>query len=207
VLKQHRGSGGNGVWKVELERDAAEPADMALAVRHAARGSTVERISLGAFVARCAEYFDAFGGAGLLVDQPYMERVGEGMIRAYLAGDRVAGFGHQFVTALAPLPDGATETPAPPPRYYFGADKPEFQDLRRKIESGWVAELQRLCGVETPDLPSIWDIDVLLGPKTPSGADTYVLCEINVSGVFPIPDESVAPLVRWTLEQLAARRS
>jgi hypothetical protein len=57
-----------------------------------------------------------------------------------------------------------------------------------------VAELQEVCDVATADLPAIWDADFLLGPKTPTGEDTYVLCEINVSGVFPIPDEAVTPL-------------
>ena len=47
--------------------------------------------------------------------------------------------------------------------------------------------------------------DFLLGERTPRGADTYVLCEINVSSVFPIPDESVAPLVTWTLDQAVSR--
>jgi len=32
-------------------------------------------------------------------------------------------------------------------------------------------------------LPIIWDADFLYGPKTPSGDDSYVLCEINVSAV------------------------
>ena len=28
------------------------------------------------------------------------------------------------------------------------------------------------------------------GPRTAAGEDTYVLCEINVSSVFPIPDDA-----------------
>lgn len=202
VLKQYRGSSGDGVWKIELEADATRPEAMMVAVRHALRGSRVEHTSLGEFIERSSGYFQAFGGAGSLIDQPYQERVTKGMTRAYLAGDRVAGFGHQFVTALAPLPEGTEETPPPPPRYYFGPDKPEFQDLRSKLEGGWVAEMQRLCDVKSDDLPAIWDADFLLGPKTPEGEDSYVLCEINISGVFPIPDESVRPLVSRTLARV-----
>ena len=37
-------------------------------------------------------------------------------------------------------------------------------------------------------LPVLWDADFLYGPRTASGDDTYVLCEINVSSVIPFPD-------------------
>jgi hypothetical protein len=40
----------------------------------------------------------------------------------------------------------------------------------------------------------LWDADFLYGPKTADGADSYVLCEINVSAVAPFPD-SAAPKV------------
>jgi hypothetical protein len=36
---------------------------------------------LSEFVARCEPYFD---GDGLMVEQPYQERIGDGMIRVYL---------------------------------------------------------------------------------------------------------------------------
>ena len=182
------------------------PPRIRVAIRHALRGSRVERLTLGEFVARCDGYFAAFGGAGPLIDQPYQDRIGEGMTRAYMAGNRVAGFGHQLVTALAPLPDGSEETPAPPPRYYFGPEQPEFQQLRQALESHWISEVQDICGVDTSDLPMIWDADFLLGPKSAAGSDSYVLCEINVSGVFPIPEESIPRLARWTLDQIKARR-
>src|SRR3954469_10887387 len=37
-------------------------------------------------------------------------------------------------------------------------------------------------------LPMIWDADFMLGPPDADGIDRYVLGEINVSSVFPIPD-------------------
>lgn len=98
----------------------------------------------------------------------------------------------------------AGEAPAPP-RYYFGPDQPEFQDLGKRMESGWVAEMQALCGVGDGELPVIWDADLLLGPKGADGAERYMLCEINVSGVFPIPEEAFAPLAEATRNRLLAR--
>lgn len=206
VLKQHRGSTGNGVWKVELVEDGASAASMRVGVLHALRGSSPETLFLAEFIERCRPYFDAFGGAGCMIDQPYQPRLGEGMIRCYMAGNRVVGFGHQFVTALLPLPEGANESPAPPPRYYFGPDKAEFQGLKSKLEGGWIAEMCGICGVAEAGLPVIWDADFLLGPALADGSDTYVLCEINVSGVFPIPDESVGPLAELAIERAGEAR-
>jgi uncharacterized protein DUF6815 len=58
------------------------------------------------------------------------------------------------------------------------------------MEQAWTPELARILDIERADLPTIWDADFLLGPKDKAGEDSYVLCEINVSSVFPIPDEA-----------------
>lgn len=207
VLKQNRGSGGNGVWKVELVRDAAPLEEALVRVQHAQRGAGVEELRFRNFLDRCSDYFQAFGGTGCIVDQPYAERLGEGMIRCYMVGDRVAGFGLHFVTALMPPPPGETGPPDPPNRVYYGPAKPEFQRIKALLESGWIAQMQRLLDVDTESLPAVWDADFLLGPKDAAGEDTYVLCEVNVSGVFPIPEDTVGPLAEAAVERaLAAKR-
>jgi hypothetical protein len=207
VLKQNRGSGGNGVWKVEVARPDAGGPDPVVRVQHGARGAAVEELPFSEFLARCRQYFAAFGGSGCIVDQPYCRRLAEGMIRCYLVQDRIAGFGHQFVTALMPPPAGSNGPPDPPPRLYYGPDRLEYQRIGRLMEESWLPEMQRILGIERDSLPIIWDADFLLGPPDPAGADTYMLCEINVSGVFPIPDESVAPLARATVERATALRN
>jgi hypothetical protein len=55
-------------------------------------------------------------------------------------------------------------------------------------------------------LPIIWDADFLLGPRTASGDDTYVLCEINVSSVFAVPDQAPAAIARLVEARLHAGR-
>jgi hypothetical protein len=204
VLKQLRGNGGNGVWKVRLLTDASSPADSDVEVLHALRGSRLEQLRLGDFVQRCASYF---ADAGCVVDQPYQTRLGDGMIRCYMVHDRVVGFGHQFVTALLEPPPGSLESPAPPARLYYGPNKPEFQDLKTRLESRWIGDLQRRLEVDTHSLPVIWDADFLLGPKTASGADSYTLCEINVSSVFPIPDEAPPPLAEAAVARVLAAKA
>jgi hypothetical protein len=199
VLKQYRGNGGDGVWKVERLRTGATGLDAPVRVLHAARGSSLEELPLAEFVDRCGVYFAA---AGCLIEQPYQERLADGMVRCYLVGDRVAGFGHQFVTALLPPPAGTRESPAPPPRLYYGPAKPGFQELRRRLESGWVSEMTATLGLTREQLPALWDADFLYGPKDARGDDTYVLCEINVSSVYPFPDEALAPLAEEVARRL-----
>ena len=204
VLKQYRGQSGDGVWKVALApTPRGEPFVYA---RHAKRGSVEERISLGEFFERCERYF---AGEGRMIDQAWQARLPEGMVRCYLVHDKVAGFGHQAINALYPAEPGTSpeSAPQPGPRLYHPPTLAEFQPLKRKLEEEWLPAMQRLLGIDTVQLPILWDCDFLLGPKNDAGQDTYVLCEINVSSVAPFPDSAVEPVARATLAraQAAAR--
>lgn len=216
VVKQLRGNGGEGVWKIQLSarahperaggHSASIPrAETLVCVRHAQRGCREEELTLAEFLNRCRPYF---AGSGRMIDQEYQERLPEGMIRCYLVHDRVAGFGHQAINALFPSPPGAppTEAPQPGPRLYHPPTRPEFQILKHRLEREWVPAAQRLLEIPTESLPLLWDCDFLLGPRSASGEDTYVLCEINVSSVAPYPGSAVPFLVDATLARVAAAR-
>ncbi len=190
VLKQNRGNGGIGVWKVE-QTDGGR-----VIVKEARGGSDPRTLPLAEFIAERLTEFEAGGG---LVDQAFQARHLEGMVRCYMSGDQVAGFGHQLVRALAGAEDGPSG-----PRLYSGPTDPRFQRIRALMERDWAPGLSRTLGIHPGDLPVIWDADLLLGPKTPEGDDSYVLCEINVSSVFPIPDETPEALARTTLERLTS---
>jgi uncharacterized protein DUF6815 len=213
VLKQYRGNGGNGVWKVEPRSsgaggfagsDHAPRSETRVRVRHALRGSVAEDVPLSEFLERCEPYF---AGTGRIIDQAYQERLTEGMVRCYLVRDRVVGFGHQLINALFPPPPGRApgDAPQPGPRLYYPATMPEFQTIRTKMEAEWLPAMQEALAVDTESLPVIWDADFLYGPKSASGEDTYVLCEINVSSVYPFPDEALEPLARETYRLLTER--
>ena len=51
----------------------------------------------------------------------------------------------------------------------------------------------------------IWDADFMLGPRSADGTDSYVLGEINVSSVFPIPDEASAEIARRVADRLKSK--
>jgi hypothetical protein len=205
VLKQYRGNGGDGVWKVQLPVNrtslALPQSGTPVRVRHAKRGCIEEEITLGEFFERCEQYFIA---DGRMIDQEYQERLPEGMIRCYLVQDNVVGFGHQAINALFPAPRDRppTEAPEPGPRFYHPPSKPEFQALKHQLEQEWVPAVQKLLEIDIRDLPILWDCDFLLGPKKENGEDTYVLCEINVSSVAPYPDSAVPFIIDATVARL-----
>ena len=194
VLKQHRGMGGQGVWKVERLDDET------VTVQHAAGGAEPELVGLGAFLDRCELYF---AGTGLIVEQPYQPRLPEGMIRAYLTHDRVVGFTHQYPRGL--LPPGVDIPPSS--KMFESPDAGAYQDIRVRAQTEWVPELQRILGLETHQLPVIWDIDLLYGPRAADGEDTYVLCEINVSSTFAFPEIAMPGVARAAVERIGNRNA
>ncbi|MBY5387765.1 Cj0069 family protein [Rhizobium leguminosarum] len=199
VLKQNRGNGGQGIWKVEL---AGAPADGAtsISVLEAKSGSVPEATHLSDFISRCESYFTE---GGCIVDQPFQSRLPEGMIRCYMSGSRVVGFGQQLVKALVTPPSGPGREPLQPgPRIMHPASSEPFHTLRTRMESEWTPEMMSTLGVEATSLPIIWDADFLYGPADAAGNDTYVLCEINVSSVFAIPDEAPAEIARAMASRL-----
>jgi len=212
VLKQYRGNGGIGVWRVQLQSNPligdgrhddslVLSYDTPISVRQAIRGAYEEVIPLGALLDLYRPYFV---NKGSVIDQAYQERLVEGMIRCYLAHNQVVGFGHQAVNALFPAPAGAppSAAPQPGPRLYHPPSKPEFQSLKSKLEQDWLPAVQKRLCIDTPQLPIIWDCDFLLGKKDTLGADTYVLCEINASCVSPFPEEAIPYIVASTVARL-----
>src|SRR5262249_37115963 len=192
VITRNRGNGGQGVWKVD---GLAGPRNRPMIRVLDATRDAAEELALDAFLARCAPYF----ADGCVIDQPFQARLSEGVVRCYMAGDRCARFGHQKVTALAAAPAARAE--AGRRLYTLNAD-PRFQRLRRLMEDEWTPRLTCLLGIPRRDLPMIWDADFMLGPPGADGTDSYVLGEINVSSVFPIPDEASPDNARRVADRL-----
>jgi hypothetical protein len=199
VLKQNRGNGGIGVWKVTpLDPDAS-----LVRVQHAApRDDATEDLPLGEFMERCAPMLS---GGGKLVDQPFCERIGEGLVRAYLVEREVVGFARQEPTKRS---DGPAATDLErvlglsSSKTMYAADAYEFARLREQLEGEWVPGLCELVQVGDADLPVLWDADFLLGPRV-RDEDSYMLCEINVSSVIPFPDDAPAKLATAVARHLS----
>jgi protein-tyrosine-phosphatase len=184
VLKQDRGHSGEGVWKVELVHNGDT-----IRLMHA-ESDAVTNVPLSTFMSSWQEHFSA---GSYLVEQPYLPRVAEGMIRCYMNQNRVIGFLHQLPKAngINVSQSGLIVTEGlPEGKRVYNADAPRYASLKAKLESGWVSEMCNQLAIDPDALPVLWDIDFIMGDHT------YLLCEINVSSVYP-PAE--API-----EQLAA---
>ena len=195
VIKRNRGNGGSGVWKVET---LASPRSRPMVRVLDATKDTSEELALDEFLDRCVEYFEV----GCVIDQPFQTRLSEGVVRCYMAGDSCAGFGHHKVKALVEAPAARAEAG---PRLYTSNAEPRFQRLRRLMEDEWTPRLTSLLAIPQRDLPMIWDADFMLGPRGPDGTDSYVLGEINVSSVFPIPVEASAEIARRVADRLRSK--
>jgi hypothetical protein len=189
VIKRNRGNGGQGVSKVEslLTSSMIKVLD--------ATKDAPEELTLDDFLRRCAEYFEN----GSVIDQPFQPRLSEGVVRCYMAGDRCAGFGYHKVKALVDSPDARSEAG---PRLYTSNADSRFQRLRRLMEDDWTPRMMKTLDIDDGSLPVIWDADFLYGPKDTAGADTYVLCEINASSCFAIPEEAPAAIARTVKQRL-----
>jgi hypothetical protein len=196
VIKRNRGNGGQGVWKVELlSSPRGRPSVRVLD----ATKETSEDLALDDFLERCRVYFED----GCVIDQPFQARLTEGVVRCYMAGDRCAGFGHQKVRALVASPEARA---AAGPRVYSSKADPRFQRLRRLMEDEWMPQLISLLEIPRHDLPMIWDADFMLGLRGTDGTDSYVLGEINVSSVFPMPAEASVEIARRVADRLRSKR-
>jgi len=82
VIKRNRGNGGQGVWKVET---LAGPRNRPMVRLLDATNDALEELALDAFLERCVEYFED----GCVIDQPFQARLSEGVVRCYMAGDRL----------------------------------------------------------------------------------------------------------------------
>ena len=204
ILKPQRGNDGQGVWKVQRKEmgETGPSSAPAMLVVQAAADDHLEVVSLPDFLERCRSYFS---GAGCLVDQAFQHRAADGMIRCYLSQDRIVGFAEQWPrreTAAAGLPAlgmASAKTMHEPSGV-------PFRELRRLMEETWLPSMLRILELAPVELPAIWDADFLLGPPDANGADTYVLCEINISSVLPFPDTAAASIARTAANRLEAAR-
>jgi hypothetical protein len=197
VLKQNRGNGVLGVWKVTPLTPADAPPTQATAmvrVQHAApRDDSTEVLSLDAFQRRCEQYFS---GGSALIDQPFIADVVHGMIRTYLVQNSVVGYARQQPGPTAATADDASDRilGMPSAKTMLRADEPAFSSLRRRLETEWIPDLCDLVGLSVSQLPMLWDADFLTRPPIDTAEASYVLCEINVSSVLPFPPDAPAAL-------------
>jgi hypothetical protein len=189
VLKQYRGNGGKGVFKIDVAGENEERITITNAWGDDSQRTLDKEMFFG-------EFKPYFNDEGILIEQPWKPGIINGMVRCYLSGKKVAGFGYQEVNALYPKKENETIARKPGKRYYFSEDCGLFQDLREIMENKWIQQLQNITGVKDSILPLIWDADFFINKvNTELPAEKYTLCEINTSCVSPFPESAIPYMV------------
>ena len=75
------------------------------------------------------------------------------------------------------------------------------------METEWTPQMMRLLDIDRDALPIIWDADFLYGPRTASGEDTYVLCEINASSTFAFPEHAMPAVAEAAILRIEEAKS
>jgi len=194
ILKPYRGNGGNGVFKI----DASNYINNKIGVTHAKNGDEERVLTIDDFF---EEFKSSFAKNDMLIDQQWNQNIINGMVRCYLTGTKVTGFGYQEVNALYPKK-------SPGQRYYFSNDCGLFRDLKVIMETNWLSRLLEITGVKNEMLPVIWDADFFINKvNSENTREKYSLCEINASSVSPFPESSIPYIVEEVRKRLSIRVS
>ena len=203
VVKQNRGSQGEGIWVCKLKDESAYCKNFGdricgldeMLVLVEACDNHVEEHTVGEFLEFCVNGRTAKSGkwtsrgkgkyltggkgsGGQMVDQRFMPRIAEGEVRCLMVGPNLVELVHKKPkqgSISATLKSGAVYTKYP-------KDAPEFAPLVSAFNTDRAVIMQAL-GVSGSPLPLVWTADFIFGPKDAEGNDTFVVGEFNCSCV------------------------
>lgn len=178
VLKQNRGSTGEGIWRVRLPDNVSYPGSGSLPldtkiICTEAKDNHTEERQLGEFMDFCEQYI--IGDNGMLVDMTFLPRIVEGEIRLLMLYDTPVNVVHK---KPAEGGDNFSATLFSGAKYRYD-DPKEWSELVESFLSQLPAVRKKLGDYE---LPLIWTADFILDTDE-DGGDKYVLGEINCSCV------------------------
>jgi hypothetical protein len=178
VLKQNRGSTGEGIWKVDL-KEAREKTKFPLSMDTVlklteAKDNHVEYKTLGEFIDFCVPYLE--GDGGMILDMPFLPRIVEGEVRVFMLRREPVNVVHKKPEDTA---DAFSATLFSGAKYRD--DPPEkWPELIKLVNKNINMIIEKLGGY---DIPLIWTLDFMLDTDPKTGKDKYVLGEINASCV------------------------
>ena len=205
VIKQNRGSAGEGIWLVWLDSGkypSKNFGDVSLGDGDKLKlmemnDNHVEYHTVGEFLKFCVDGPDAPGAGkwtstfpgkyldggkaagGQLVDQRLLPRIDEGEVRMLMAGDQM-----QMIIHKKPM-DGLSAVGGNSFYTYFEPGCVEYADLENKFINEDIPKVMIALGLQNDPLPLIWTGDFI--PKDPEdgtpGVTEYVVGEFNCSCV------------------------
>ena len=177
VLKQNRGSQGEGIWvcKVKAGQSGPVTGSTVLDLQEAVDNHKEER-TLDDFMKFCEQYI--VGENGQLIDQNFLPRIVEGELRVNMIYDTPTEIIHK-----KPAEGGISATLASGAKYVsYKPDDPLFAKLMAKFKAD-LPQIMPALGMSKDPLPLIWTADFILGPKDSAGDDTHYVGEFNCSCV------------------------
>ncbi|RUL51080.1 Cj0069 family protein [Lysinibacillus antri] len=176
VLKQNRGSTGEGIWRVTLvnpqEHQQEIPFDAQIKCTEA-KDNHVEFWQLGEFIEYCEQYIT--GDNGMLVDMPFLPRITEGEIRLFMLSEKPV-----YVVHKKPA---ETENAFSATLFSGAQYRYDTPDQWSNLVENFLSELpQVMTLLGGYDLPLIWTADFILDTDE-LGQDRYILGEMNCSCV------------------------
>jgi len=199
VIKQNRGSQGEGIWICKLKDESKYCANYGDAiidldeplVLMEAYDNHVEEHTVAEFMEFCLNgrtdksgpwsstgngmYLEGGREVGaMLVDQRFLPRIVEGEVRCNIVGDNLVELVHKKPKEgglSATLSSGAVYT-------VYSPDDPKFKNLVDAFYSDR-PKFMEAVGLKEHPLPLLWTADYIFGDKDAEGNDTFVIGEFN----------------------------
>merc|ERR1711871_526089 len=208
VIKQNRGSSGEGIWIIKLkegnycsEFGEASCADDEVLDMMEANDNHAEEHTVAEFIEFCVngrtdksgewtskgtgKYLEGGKAAGgQLVDQRFCERIVEGELRYNLIGGNLVGVIHK-----KPKDGGISAVGGTGSIYtFYGPDEPKFANLTNGFlapGTGCVKDVMPALGLGNEPLPLWWTTDFILASPvgTPEAEEQWIVGEFNCSCV------------------------
>merc|ERR1719161_2064278 len=205
VIKQNRGSAGEGIWIIKLKsgeycKEFGEKScsDSDVLDMMEANDNHSEEHTVGEFIEFCVsgrtsksgtwtskgvgKYLEGGKDAGgQLVDQRFCPRIVEGELRYNCIGDAVVGIIHK-----KPAEGGISAVGGTGSIYtYYGEDEPKFQNLTKNFLSDDLPKVMPALDLADEPVPLWWTTDfIVASPEgTPVEDEKWIVGEFNCSCV------------------------
>eukprot|EP00320_Phaeocystis_rex_P009260 CAMPEP_0119057558 /NCGR_PEP_ID=MMETSP1178-20130426/1999_1 /TAXON_ID=33656 /ORGANISM="unid sp, Strain CCMP2000" /LENGTH=434 /DNA_ID=CAMNT_0007038411 /DNA_START=74 /DNA_END=1378 /DNA_ORIENTATION=- len=223
VIKQNRGSSGEGIWIIKLkegnycgtygERSCAD--DEVLELMEA-NDNHAETHTVGEFIEFCVggrtdksgtwaskgvgKYLEGGKEAGgMLVDQRFCPRIVEGELRYNCVGPKLVGIIHK-----KPADGGISAVGGTGSVYtFYGPDEPKFANLTKSFIGEDMSKVMPALGLDEP-IPLWWTTDFINAspPGTPAADEKWIVGEFNCSCVgiskcLPAYCKDDSPTASW----------
>ena len=204
VIKQNRGSSGEGIWIIKLKEGNycenygdRECGDEEVLTLMEANDNHAEEHTVAEFMEFCVNGRSSLSGewtskgvgkyleggkaaGGMLVDQRFCPRIVEGELRYNCVGPKLVGIIHK-----KPAEGGISAVGGTGSIYtFYGPDEPKFKNLTENFLTKDIDKVMPALGLSEP-IPLWWTTDfILASPEgTPAEEEKWIVGEFNCSCV------------------------